>query len=302
MPRVLRRGSLTWKDLGKHIWLEFYEGDILTRSAALSYYFLLALFPLLLFLMALLGYLTTGTELRDNLLDYLSKVAPGSASELIYTTVNEINNYSGGGKISIGILAALWAASSGMTAIIDTLNSAYGVKESRPLWKTRLVAICLTVVLAIFIILSLALIFYSYSLTSSISAKYGYESLFAIFWKIIQWPLVLFFVLVAFAIIYYYAPDVHDQRWYWVTPGAIVGLSIWLFISFLFKLYLTFFDSYTITYGSLGAVIVLMLWFYLTGTAILVGGKINSVIENAAAEAGEPEAKLHGDKSVASSN
>jgi membrane protein len=111
----------------------------------------------------------------------------------------------------------------------------------------------------------------------------------------VQWPIVLAFVLLAFALIYYYAPDLKHQKWYWITPGSLAGVALWLFVSFCFRLYLNFFDRYSVTYGSLGAVIILLLWFYLTGAAILVGGKVNAEIEHAAAESGAPEAKLPGE-------
>jgi membrane protein len=109
-------------------------------------------------------------------------------------------------------------------------------------------------------------------------------------------PVVLLFVLLAFALIYYFAPDVREQKWYWITPGSLAGVGLWLLVSFIFRLYLRYFDSYSLTYGSLGAVIILMLWFYITGAAILIGGKVNAEIENAAARAGVPGAKMHGEK------
>src|SRR6185295_17171112 len=108
-----------------------------------------------------------------------------------------------------------------------------------------------------------------------IGASYGFGEAFVIGWKVVQWPIVLAVMLLAFALIYYLAPDVYEQSWAWVTPGSVVGVVLWLLVSLSFKLYLHFFDSYSKTYGALGAVIVLMLWFYLTGAAILIGGEIN---------------------------
>jgi len=119
---------------------------------------------------------------------------------------------------------------------------------------------------------------------------------FTTLWTLVQVPLALVFVLFAFALIYYFAPDLYDQRWYWITPGSVIGVTLWLIVSFVLRLYLRHFDSYSLTYGSLGAVIILLLWFYLTGVAILLGGKINAEIENAAAQAGVPEAKHYGEK------
>ena len=129
-----------------------------------------------------------------------------------------------------------------------------------------------------------------------VAAHYELGGFFPIAWKTLQWPLVFAFMVTSFALIYYYAPDVRDQNWKWLTPGSAIGVVLWLVVSAGFKVYLHYFDSYPKTYGSLGAVIVLMLWLYFTGAAVLIGGEINSEIENAAAQQGEPEAKEKGEK------
>src|SRR5262249_33992436 len=148
----------------------------------------------------------------------------------------------------------------------------YDVKESRPWWKQRVVAIKLTMILSVLIITALILLLYGGKIADWLEIAFGLGNLFSLFWKILQWPLVLVFMLLAFALIYYEAPDLREHKWTWLTPGSAIGVTIWLFVSFVFKVYLHFFDSYSNTYGSLGAVIVLMLWLYLTGAAILVGG------------------------------
>jgi membrane protein len=208
----------------------------------------------------------------------------------------EVSSASSGGKVTFGILAALWAASNGMGAITEALNSAYNVKESRPWWKQRLTAIGLTLVLSILIISALILLLYGGKLANMIALTYGFDDIFTIAWKVMQWPIVLGFMLLAFALIYYLAPDLKEQKWIWITPGSVIGVVLWLIVSFGFKLYLHFFDSYSKTYGTLGAVIILMLWLYLTGAAILIGSEVNSEIENAAAEAGDASAKKKGEK------
>ncbi len=296
---IWKLGGLTPKELGRRIWLEIYDGDLLTRAAALSFYFLLALFPLLLFLVAMLGYFAeAGSVLRDSLLAYLSKVIPRSASALIYTTVDEITKNSGGDKLSFGLLTALWVASSGMSAISETLNAAYGVRESRRWWRVRLSAIGLTIALAVLIIAALSLVLYGGEIGESIANYFKQGAAFITLWNIAQLPLVLLFVLFAFALIYYFAPNLEHQNWYWITPGALVGMALWLLVSFMFRVYLRRFDYYSVTYGSLGALIILMLRFYLTGAAILLGGKVNAEIEDAAARSGALDAKLHGESSA----
>src|ERR687893_2424963 len=289
--------GLGWKELGKRVYAEVLDDDVLGRSAQLSYYFLLALFPALLFLTSLLGYLAgEDSQLRQGLFDSLAAVLPGEASKLVAQTVNDVTQSSGGGKLSFGILATLWAASNGMGAISESLNAAYDLKETRSWWKVRLAAIGLTLALTLLIVTALVLILYGHDIADAVSVWLGLGAAFATAWKVLQWPLVLVFVLLAFALIYYFAPDAHDQDWKWITPGAVVGVALWLLISFGFKTYLSYFNSYSATYGSLGAVIILMLWFYFTGTAILVGGGSNSQIENEMARQGAPDAKEKGEK------
>lgn len=294
---IWKLGGLRWQVLTSRVWSEISEGILLTHAAALSFYFLLALFPLLLFLITMLGFFAeTGTEMRDQLLANLSRVLPTSASALIYSTVDEIAVNAGSGKLSLGILTALWVSSSGMVAISEALNAMYGVHEARSWWKVRLEAIGLTIALAVLIISALSLILYGGEIGEHIAHYFNQDARFTTFWSVLQLPVVLLFVLFVFALIYYFAPNLNEQKWYWITPGSIAGVVLWLLVSFLFRVYLRHFDSYSVTYGSLGALIVLMLWFYLTGVAILMGGKINAEIENAAAAVGIPGAKHHGEK------
>jgi len=287
----------SWQSVAKRVWADIGKDKIFSHAAELAYYFLLALFPLLLFLTSVIGLVIgSGTGLRHSLFNYLGKVLPSSASQLVSDTMFEVSNASGGGKMSFGILAALWAASNGMGAISQSLNAAYHVEESRSWWKQRLIAVGLTIALAVLIISALALVLYGGKIADGLAASYGFGVVFVILWKILQWPIVLIFLLLGFALIYYWAPDLRDQNWRWVTPGSTVAVALWLLVSLAFRLYLHFFDSYSKTYGSLGAVIVLMLWFYLTGASVLIGGEINSDIEELAARKGAAQAKKKGDK------
>jgi membrane protein len=279
------------------VWSEIQGDDVFGNAAKLAYYFLLALFPLLILLTSVIGLLLgPGTGLRHALFNYLSQLMPSSAFELIDKTMSEVSGASGAGKISFGLLAALWAAASGVGAMMDSLNAAYDSTERRSWWKQRLVALFLTIALAVLIIGAVIVIFGGSKIAEHLGASYGFSDAFVISWKILQWPIALGFMLLAFALIYYFAPDLGRHKWQWITPGSAIGVVSWLLVSFAFKGYLHFFDSYSKTYGSLGAVIVLMLWLYLTGAAVLVGGEINAEIEKAAADEGWPsesEPKLH---------
>lgn len=260
------------------LWRRINDHNIFGSAAQLSYYFLLALFPLLLFLVTLFGYLAqTGSQIRTALMSYLAALLPAASAQLVQTTLDEISNARGGGKLSFGLLAALWAASNGLGAISQTLNIAYGVKETRPWWKVRLISIFLTLALSILIILALLIILYGGRLADVMAAHFGFSEAFRLGWKILQWPIALLSMLVTCQLIYTFAPNI--QRRKRSTPGAFVAVLLWLLVSFGFKFYLHYFDTYSVTYGSLGAVIVLLLWFYFTGVAILIGGEVNSELE-----------------------
>jgi membrane protein len=297
MASLWKLGGLGWRELAKRVWTEVQNDNVFGRAAELSYYFLLALFPFLIFLTSIIGVvLGSGTGTRHALFQYLARIMPPSAFQLIDNTMYEVSESSGSGKISFGFLAALWAASNGLGAITESLNTAYDLKETRPWWKQRLTSIGLTVALSILIIGALILVVAGGHIAEWLAAHYGLGPVFPTGWKIIQWPVVLACMTFAFALIYYLAPDFREQAWQWLTPGAVIGVVLWLLVSLGFRVYLHYFNSYNATYGSLGAVIILMLWLYFTGAAVLIGGEVNSEIENAAAKQGDPEAKEKGEK------
>jgi membrane protein len=274
---------LNWKTFVGRLWTRINDHDIFGRAAQLSYYFLLALFPLLLFLVTLLGYFAdTGSQLRNQLLSYLATVMPVSAVTLVHTTLDEISQARGSGKLSLGLLAALWAASTGMGAISSTLNVAYAVKEDRPWWKVRLIAIFLTIAVSLFIMIALAIVFFGGELGERIANHFGLGPAFTTAWKLLQWPILLVFLLGTFDLIYHFAPNFKRKKPRLCSGGAGTAVILWLLVSFGFRIYLHYFNSYSVTYGSLGALIVLMLWFYFTGLAILIGGEINSELQRAA--------------------
>jgi membrane protein len=205
---------------------------------------------------------------------------------------------SGSGKLSFGLLAALWSATSGMTGLEDTLNAVYNVHESRPIWKTYGLAIALTIVCSLLLIVALAVIFYGNTAANFVADRVGLGPIATWAWKILQWPVALFFLAMVFSITYYYCPDVDQRHWEWLTPGALLGMGTWIVASAALRIYLHYYNSYTATYGSLGAVMILLLWFYVTGLMLLLGAEVNAEIENAAAKRGVPDAKHKGQKSA----
>lgn len=254
--------------------------EVLTRSAALSYYFILALFPLLLFLVSLVGiFAEHNSQLRESIASTLGRLAPGSASQLVHQVSNETFSAKHDVlKLTVGIVGAFWAASGGMTAIMTALNAVYKRKETRPWWKRRLIVLTLTLAISGLVIVALLLALYGGKIGGALASQIGLGTIFRWAWNILQWPVALAAMLLAFSMLYYLAPNSGERKWYWITPGSVAGVTLWILASIGFRAYLHFFNHYSATYGSLGALIILLLWLYVTGFAILTGGEVNSAI------------------------
>jgi membrane protein len=262
------------------VWQEIGDDEIVDRAAALSYYFVFALFPMLLFLAALLG-MVPDARLMDQLMGYLAGALPPDAASLTSRVLNEIVSGAHGGLVSVGALAALWAASAGMDSIRTALNAAYDVVDPRPWWKRRLMAIGLTIVFAGFTLTGLILLVLGPEITDTIARSVGLGAIFTAIWNTIRWPVALILALVGVGLVYYLAPAVR-QRWYWVTPGSAVAVAGWLLASTGLRLYVTRFANFNATYGSIGGAMLLLLWLYMTGLMLLVGAEVNAEIAQAA--------------------
>jgi membrane protein len=292
-------GGLRPRELAKRVWTEMNHDDVWTMASALAYNFLLAIFPMLLFLVALFGvFASQRAELQNSLFYYFSQVLPPSAFQLVSKTLDEIIKNSGGGKLTLGLVLALWSGAGGMTSLISGLNAAYHVRDSRSFIKVRAIALGLTLAVSVLVVAALFIVLAGGNVAEIVGAKLNLTHVAVVAWKVVQWPIALGFLILAFALIYYFGPDLKEQHWYWITPGSLIGVALWLAVSFAFRVYLHFFNSYSKSYGSLGAVIILLLWFYVTGLAFLVGAEVNAEIEHAAAERGHPEAKLEGQKAA----
>ena len=280
-------GGLSWPELGVRLWREGQNDELVGRAAQLGFYLVLALFPTLLFLTALLGLFPLQPIIPE-LLAYLREVLPADALSLLEKYLQQVVEGSGGSLLSLGLVGALWATSSGLTAIMDALTVVYDTKETRTLWKIWVTALAMTIGLAGFIILSAALVLVGEHIAQGVANFLGLGELFTIGWMIVQWPLIFVLMLVAVAAIYYFSPNV-EQDWRWVTPGSLVAVVLWVAVSLGFKLYVENFGNYNVAYGSIGGGIVLMLWFYLSGIALLIGGELNAEIGKAAGK----QARLH---------
>ena len=194
------------------------------------------------------------------------------------------------------MIGTIWSTSSGVNAIIDTLNQAYDIPESRPWWKVKAIALGLTVALAVFIVLSFALVLVGPTLAEKVAVWMHLGAAFAWTWKILQWPLVFALVALAIALIYYFAPDA-EQDWVWITPGSVFATILWVVISLAFKFYVAHFGSYNATYGTIGGIIVLMTWMYVSSLAVLVGAELNAEIEHASPYGKDPGERLRAKRS-----
>lgn len=277
------RVPISWREILRRTFREaLFEDNCLGMAAQLSYYFFFALFPTLLVLIAIASYFPA-ERLIDDMLGMLSGVVPSEALAIITDQLRKISEGEQGGLLTLGVLAALWSSSAAMTAITDTLNRAYDVDESRPWWKVRLRAIALTVGLSAFILLSAALVLVGPTVAEQLATRLELGPVFEWTWKLLQWPVIFGLVSSAVAAVYYYAPDV-KQEWIWLTPGSLLTTVVWLAASLAFKFYLASVTSYTETYGAIGGVMVLMLWFYISGLILLLGAEMNAEIEHAAPE------------------
>jgi membrane protein len=294
VKRLLRSFDvpLAWSDLFKRTWGAISKDNVTGLGAQLAFYFLLALVPALVFVVSLVSLMPA--DPIQALMHQLGTVAPPSVTQILQDQLTEIMAGDHGGLLTLGILATLWSSSAAMVAIIETLNRAYDIDEGRPWWKVRVTAVLLTVATALFIVIAFSLVIAGPTAAEWVARQTGVPQIEWI-WKIGQWPFVFAMIVLGVGLVYYFAPDA-EQEWEWITPGAVLATVLWLAASLGFKLYVTSFTDYNETYGSLGAIIVLMLWFYLSAVAILIGAEFNAEIEHASPHGKSPGEKVPGQK------
>jgi membrane protein len=263
----------------------FWEEDILSRSAQVAFYLAFSLFPLLLFLVNLFGMiLGTADDLRLELFSYLRQIMPYSAYILVKNTILEVTQNSSGGKLTFGLIIALWSASAGMDGMRVALNHVYRLKETRSWWIIKLESLVFTLLLIFLLTFVLGTVFYGWKFLLVLLKLVSFPVESFIVLQIIQWVTFIVVLFVTFGLLYRYLPNQKDKRCSWVSPGSLTAIVLWVLVTNGFRVYLLYFDNYDKTYGSLGAVIILMLWLYLTALVILIGGSLNSVIAAVASE------------------
>jgi membrane protein len=224
----------------------------------------------------------SASHFYDEILGYLALVIPTQALGTVLSTFNETTAHATRGKLTFGLVAAIWSASVGISAIQDSLNTVYKIQESRSFFVARLYAIGLTIFLTVIATLTLSAMLggdFFAALASHGIANHFLVAVSAAAARIVGWMIAATLLALSFAAIYQWAPDLKARHWRWLTPGSAFGIVGWLLASFGLRIYLSYFNSYSLTYGSLGAVIVLLTWFYITGLMILVGAEINKEME-----------------------
>jgi membrane protein len=288
---VLETVPLSWSELGRRTWRESLDDDVPGLAAQLSYYFFLALFPAILFLLALASFFPL-SSITDDVARSLGPFVSTQVLDLIQEQMRRLANNENGGLLTFGVAGALWSSSAALVSIVGALNRAYDIEEGRPWWKVRLVAIGLTFGVALLILIALSLVLVGPTAAERLGQVTRWGAPFEWTWLVLQWPLVFLLVTIGIGLIYYFGPDA-DQDWVWITPGAVAATILWILVSLLFKVYIANFTDYEGSYGTVGGVIVVLLWFYVSGIAILVGAELNSEIEHAS-----PYGKAPGQKNA----
>ncbi len=288
---------LRWTDLAVRTFKGALAHDIFNLSAQQAYYFFFALFPALLFVIGIASFFPL-QSLTGDVVVMLGRFAPQMVTEILTQAMQSLGQQNSGGVLTFGFLVTIWSMSTAMTAIVTTLNAAYGVTDSRPWWKTRAIAIGLTVGIAIFIVVSMFLVLAGPTFAEHLAGRFGLGPAFTWAWWVVQWPVVFAMIASAIGLVYYFAPDV-EQDWVWITPGSVAATIVWLLISLALKFYYQLVPSAANpTYGVIGGIMVLLLWFYASGIALLLGAEMNAEIEHASPYGKNPGERVPGEKAV----
>jgi membrane protein len=279
-----------WLDAVKRTAREFLADDCMGMSKEVAFSAMLAFFPAAAFFIGLLGIL----HLFDKLQEFLATVAPHGVIHFIETLQRDSKGGTSVIAFVVGGVGALWAASGAMAAVIKAVNKAYDRVETRPFWKLRLTAIVLVVVSALVTIGIVVLVVFGGPLGQAIADKAHLGGAFKLLWAILRWPIAFGAILIFFALVYYLAPNREQRSWKWITPGSLIGSALWLLLSGLFAVYASFSGTYSKTYGSLAAGVILLLWLNYTAMAVLFGAELNAELDREAdiKAAGGPQAGL----------
>jgi membrane protein len=279
----------SWWSVLKRTVKEFRDDNLTDWAAALTYYAILSIFPALLVLVSVLGLI--GESATQPLLDNLSTVAPGPAQDIFTNAIEDLNRSQGAAGLLLiaGIAAALWSASSYVGAFIRASNAIYEVEEGRPFWKLRPIQIAITLFMIILISIGAVAVVLTGPLAEEVGNVIGVGGAAVTAWDIAKWPVLVLLVSLMFSVLYWAAPNVRQPGFRWITPGGVVAVLLWIAASAAFAFYVSNFGSYNKTYGTLGGVIVFLIWLWISNIAILLGAELNAELERGRElEAGEP--------------
>jgi membrane protein len=278
-PTQLNRRA--WPSVLKRTFKEYKADNLPDLAAALTYYGVLAIFPMLIVLVSVLGLI--GNSVTQPLIDNLGKVAPGAAKQIFTSAITNIQKNQGtaGVLVVVGLAGALWSASGYVGAFMRASNVVWDVEEGRPIWKTIPVRLGVTVVTLLLLTAGALAVTFTGGLAKQVGNVIGVGSTAVQIWDIAKWPVLIVLVAVMLAILYYAAPNVKQPGFHWVTPGGLLAVLLWIVVSALFALYVANFSSYNKTYGALASVIVFLVWLWITNTVILLGAELNAELERA---------------------
>lgn len=285
--------------LAKTAFQSFSKHDMTTYAAALAYSALFALFPFLIFLIALLGFLNI-PGFFDWILEQAENAVPSDAFDRLTQVIDQIQGQSRGGLLSFGIIAAFWSASSGVRSVMNAMNVVYEVEETRPAPKRYVLSVVYTLGIAILLIACAGLMLAGPGVMEAIADTVGLGDVFVTLWTWLRWPVLALLLMISAALIYYVTPNI-EQKFTLISPGAVVAVIVWVIASVGFSIYASNFTNYSATYGSIGGIIALLFFFYISSAVLMLGGEINaeirrqnlSQIENGTAHLSDPPAEDH---------
>lgn len=286
MANVWKLAGLSGREVIVRTARKTMNDDVVNSAAALAFWFMLGFFPLLFAVAGMVSMIGVGHGAHGLLVRYLGKVLPSSAATLVQQVLSETT----GRGVGLSLLFALWSASSATAGLTDALNAIYGLKETRPWWKARWRAVELAAGTGALLTIAVLLVAYIPVLVRAIAPG----STLILIWRIAEWPAAACLLFIVLLFLYRYSPDIQHQEWRWLRPGSVLAMIVWLAVSFGFKIYIRNFSNYGMLYGSVGTLIILMFWFYLSGAAILIGGELNAILEDAAGQHQVPGAKRRG--------
>jgi membrane protein len=275
-PERLSRSD--WLAAVKRSFAAFMADDAMGLSQQVAYSSLLAFFPAMAFVLGALGLF----NLYDDVESLLDPIAPGGVMKFIGSLHEDSKGSASAAAFIIGFFGAVWAASGAMGTVIKAVNRAYDRQETRPFWKVRATAVLLVILTGLTTALIFVLIVVGGDLGDAIAAKAGLSEVFKWTWGVLRWPVAFAAILLFFALVYYLGPNRDQRNWKWVSPGSVVGGLLWLSLSGLFALYVSFAGNYTKTYGSIASGIILLLWLNYSAFALLYGAELNSELDRQA--------------------